>query len=153
MRDSNNQNKYNLLGEPIGTASNKLKKAILFNLARKLGLDICFHCNEKIESVDNFSIEHKIPWQSSRNPIESFYDLDNIAFSHLHCNISSARKNNHSPRQDMLGEKNINAKLTEQNVRDIRNNLSNNIKIADKYNVSSTTISDIKLGKYWKHVK
>lgn len=90
--DNHSKIKYDLLGEPIGTASNKLRKMVLFQLIRKAGLDNCFQCGEVIDNIDNFSIEHKVPWQSANDPIKSFYDLDNIAFSHLHCNISNARK-------------------------------------------------------------
>ncbi len=42
--------------------------------------------------MSEFSIEHKIPWQSAEDPKESFFDLDNIAFSHLKCNIKAASK-------------------------------------------------------------
>ena len=75
------------------TAAAKLRKDILFNYAKKCGDDICHQCRKKIESVDNFSIEHKIPWLHSKNPVELFFNLENIAFSHLHCNVLAARSN------------------------------------------------------------
>jgi hypothetical protein len=82
------------LGEPIGTAQGKLRKLILFQLIQLLNLDICYRCQERISSVSELSIEHIIPWLDSENPIELFYDLDNIAFSHLSCNSIAARKPN-----------------------------------------------------------
>jgi hypothetical protein len=80
------KNKDNLLGEPFGTATGKLRKMILFKLIQAQELDMCYRCSNKIESIDDLSIEHKDAWQSSDNPVEAFYDLNNIAFSHLDCN-------------------------------------------------------------------
>jgi len=87
-----NQKKNLQLGEPYGTANAKLRKSILFNLLKKHNENICFHCKKEIEKITDLSIEHKIPWLDSENPIELFYDLNNIEFSHLHCNCSVARK-------------------------------------------------------------
>lgn len=78
--------KGNVLGEPFGTASHKLKKAIMFALVVETGRNICFKCGLKIENLEQFSIEHKIPWQTSDDPKKYFYDIENIAFSHLKCN-------------------------------------------------------------------
>jgi hypothetical protein len=49
------------------------------------------HAGAEIESEKQLSIEHKIPWLDSENPISLFFDLENIAFSHLSCNSSAAR--------------------------------------------------------------
>jgi hypothetical protein len=81
--------KYDLLGEPIGTATGRLRKSIMFELIWKLDLDKCYRCGQKIKSVEELSIEHKVPWQSADDPKKAFFDLDNIAFSHLHCNTST----------------------------------------------------------------
>ena len=82
------------LGSSLGAARNKLHKSILFDLAQRLKLDNCFHCGEPITDIDTFSIEHKIPWKDSENPIELYFNLENIAFSHLKCNCAAARKPN-----------------------------------------------------------
>jgi hypothetical protein len=79
------------LGMPVSNARNRLIKMLLFSTAQKLGIDNCFRCGETIESIDNFSIEHKIPWLHSDNPVALFFDLDNVAFSHTACNSSAAR--------------------------------------------------------------
>lgn len=81
-----------LLGAPIGTASNKLRKHLMFSLARRLNEHFCFRCGVAIESANEFSIEHKEPWRSAANPIASFFDLQNIAFSHLSCNVTAANQ-------------------------------------------------------------
>ena len=91
-RTSSNQKKYDKLGIPFGTANGRLKKAIMFDLVCKLRLNLCFHCNMEITNVDQFSVEHKIPWLNSDNPKELFYDLNNIAFSHLFCNVEAREK-------------------------------------------------------------
>lgn len=84
------------LGMNPSTAQNRLKKDILFSLIKKLDLHLCYQCKKKINSVEELSIEHKVPWLDSDNPKELFFDLDNIAFSHLKCNISAARKATHA---------------------------------------------------------
>jgi len=55
-----------------------------------------------------------------------------------------------------FGEKNSSAKLTEDQVIQIKNRLSNfeGLKtIARDYNVSAATVYDIKTGRSWKHVE
>lgn len=81
------------LGMPLGTAANKLRKSILFNLLKKHNENYCFQCGAEIESADELSIEHKIPYLDSENPKELFFNLDNIAFSHLNCNTAQSRRN------------------------------------------------------------
>lgn len=72
------------LGMSHGAAANKLRKNILFSFAKRLKEDICFKCKEQIVSVDDLSIEHKLPWENISSSL--FWDLDNITFSHLKCN-------------------------------------------------------------------
>ena len=72
------------LGMSHGAATNKLRKNILFSFAQRLNEDICFKCGEKIESVNDLSIEHKLPWEN--RSVELFWDLSNITFSHSVCN-------------------------------------------------------------------
>lgn len=43
------KNKDNLLGEPFGTATGKLRKMILFKLIQAQELDTCYRCSNKIE--------------------------------------------------------------------------------------------------------
>jgi hypothetical protein len=82
--------KSDFLGMPFGTASNRLKKNLMFSLAQKLGLTKCFQCGEEIKSPKDLSIEHKLPWFEASQDL--FWDLDNVAFSHTGCNYSAARK-------------------------------------------------------------
>jgi hypothetical protein len=50
----------------------------------RLEENICFKCAKEIVTVDELSIEHKEPWEG--RSAELFWDLNNIAFSHLRCN-------------------------------------------------------------------
>jgi hypothetical protein len=78
------------LGMPHGTAGNRLRKLILFDLLRRHGENVCFKCSAKIETAEELSIEHKQPWEGVS--VELFWSLDNIAFSHLRCNRNHRRK-------------------------------------------------------------
>ena len=91
MKQSN-EKKAEQLGMPHGTASNRLRKSIIFNLLKKANENFCFQCSGEIESEKELSIEHKVPYLDSENPKELFFDLDNIAFSHLSCNVGAARQ-------------------------------------------------------------
>ncbi len=95
-----NAEKTKLLGMPHGTASNKLRKMLLFRFAGALGWLGCYRCDQgTIKSIDDFSIEHKEPWMSAEDPVKAFFDLDNIAFSHLSCNAGVAnRDKTHCPK-------------------------------------------------------
>jgi hypothetical protein len=86
---SYNKKRSALLGENISTATHKLRKSIMFAAIVALGVDVCYRCNEKIDNIDHLSIEHKEPWQSAMDPKAAFYDLNNIAFSHLSCNVKA----------------------------------------------------------------
>lgn len=90
--ENNNKKKQDKLGMPYGTANGRLKKNIMFDMAKKLNLHICYHCELPIATVTEFSIEHKEPWLNSDAPAELFFDLGNIAFSHLKCNIEAGVK-------------------------------------------------------------
>jgi len=83
-----NDHKNEQLGMPYGTACGRLRKMILLSLIKELGQNTCFQCGNAIETVAELSIEHKIPWIDNPN---LFWELDNIAFSHLLCNIKAAR--------------------------------------------------------------
>ena len=94
MITNSKKKKREQLGMDNSTASHKLRKLILFSLVQQTNQDICFRCQTKIETVEDISIEHKIPWLDSSNPVSIFFDLKNIAFSHLKCNIADRRKTN-----------------------------------------------------------
>jgi hypothetical protein len=87
-----------MLGMYTTTAYARLRKQIFFQLVQQSGRDICFVCEKPIECAQELSVEHKIPWL--QNPDDLFWDLDNIAFSHLNCNI----KRNQAPHKNNYPE-------------------------------------------------
>lgn len=87
MSKEGNRRKDELLEEPHGTACGRLRKSLLFSCIQRLREDRCHKCGEVIASESELSIEHKTPWQRAENPRESFFDLSNVAFSHLKCNV------------------------------------------------------------------
>ena len=96
MSKDSNGRKTEFLGMPYGTAGNKLRKQLLFKYVKLVGDHVCWKCGYEIGSVDDLSIEHKEPWEG--RSIDLFWDLDNIAFSHLKCN-----KPHRTNRQFLLG--------------------------------------------------
>lgn len=78
------------LGMNPSTASGRLVKDILFKLVCDTGRNKCFQCGGDL-TRDTFSIEHMKPWIDSENPVEMYFDLDNIAFSHYLCNVGARR--------------------------------------------------------------
>ena len=75
----------------VSTAQNRLRKKILFMLVQRLKLDQCFRCKKLIVEESDLSIEHKKPWFDEDTRL--FWDMGNIAFSHLGCNSSATRYN------------------------------------------------------------
>lgn len=81
--------KQEQLGMNPSTASNRLVKDILFKFIEDAGYT-CYRCSKPMLR-NNFSIEHKVAWLDSDNPVDLYFDLNNIAFSHLKCNVEAAR--------------------------------------------------------------
>lgn len=77
------------------TASGRLVKDILWSFIVKNCQDTCCKCGNQM-TRETFSIEHVKPWLDSDNPVGLYFDLDNISFSHLTCNIADARKDTNS---------------------------------------------------------
>lgn len=82
---SSNDRKTAFLGIPHGTAISRLRKNILFHLLKKHNENICVRCDKIIEKIEDLSIEHIKPWENIS--VDLFWDMNNIAFSHLRCNV------------------------------------------------------------------
>jgi hypothetical protein len=93
------------LGMHPSTAAHKLRKMIMFELVKQVGLGRCYRCKEKIENVEDLSVEHILPWLDSVNPRKLYFDLSNITFSHLKCNVASHRYNTSSEKLSKASEK------------------------------------------------
>lgn len=155
---NSNKKKYEQLGMPAGTAMARLKKNILFSLVQECGKDTCYRCGKKIEDVVNFSIEHKKPWQNSDTPKELFYDLNNIAFSHMNCNYGAASKNVDELREisrEAFRQCKRHSKFSEADIIKIRELLKTKkqIEIARMYGVSKHAISKIANNKTFSYIQ
>lgn len=84
-------NKKRQLGMNPSTASARLVKDLLWNFVETTGQMACCKCGEPM-SRETFSIEHVTPWLDSDDPVGLYFDLGNISYSHLRCNIGDARK-------------------------------------------------------------
>ena len=78
------------LGMNPSTASGRLVKDILFRLAIQAG-HTCHRCGGDLDR-ETFSIEHKVAWLDSEDPVGLFFDQKNIAFSHLRCNSADGKR-------------------------------------------------------------
>ena len=83
--------KTSQLGMNPGTATHRLVKDLLWNFIVETGDIKCSRCQEDMSRQD-FSIDHIEPWLDSENPVELFFDISNIAYSHLSCNSKAARR-------------------------------------------------------------
>ena len=87
------------------------------------------------------------------NGIKTDNSLENLEW----CTHSENTKHAFSTnlKKPSMGEENGSSKLTNKQVLEIKNLLKNNIKgidIAKMFSVSTSTISYIKLKKYWGHI-
>lgn len=97
----NNLKKSKQLGLNFSTANGRLRKNILFWLVVETKRDTCFRCSEKITNENDLSIEHKQGWLDKNTQL--FWDLGNIAFSHLSCNIRAKRLGRYKNRSGYRG--------------------------------------------------
>ena len=84
------ERKLNQLGMNPATASGRLVKDLLFDFVTKARY-VCYRCKNPL-TRDTFSIEHIVPWLDSDDPLALFFNLDNVAYSHLSCNVGASRK-------------------------------------------------------------
>ena len=80
------------LGMSPGKARNLLVNTLLFRFAQETEMDRCFRCEKPIVCVEDCSIDHIQNWLHSDNPVEVYFDLNNIAFSHRSCNYAASKK-------------------------------------------------------------
>ena len=102
-----------------------------------------------VDGMDNLDVNH-IDGNKQNNK------LSNLEWCTKHENMSHARKIGIWKPENRKGEKHPMHTLTEKEVREIKDLLTSKkyrqYEIAEMYNVSSTTISEIKTGRKWKHI-
>jgi hypothetical protein len=67
---------------PVGTAERKLRKAVIHELARQAGKNICRWCSLEISDPDEFALIHVEDWEEFP---DRYFDLGNVALSHASC--------------------------------------------------------------------
>jgi hypothetical protein len=97
-----------VLGMCFNKADAKLDNEIFFKYVAKTGKNICCICNKSIDSYDELSLEHVLPYEKelySDNPkrgIELFVDKSNVKFAHKGiCNRADSEVN--SLGEDVIG--------------------------------------------------
>ncbi len=106
---ANNEKKSLALGMSISTARVRLERDILYMLAVSQGHK-CYRCGTDMPR-DNFSVEHKEPWLNAEDPKATFFDLNNIAFSHHTCNSAAASRPTKKFEDDKARYKNRHSRL------------------------------------------
>lgn len=146
----NSNEKKNLkLGMSYGKATHILRKTILFDLVKKLNLDICYRCNKNIKTIKELSVEHKKAWLNAENSVELFFDLNNIAFSHLKCNVlsSNRKKDECSKLRASISQAGNNAIIPFLQIEEIRTKLNCGTgvrEVAREYNISHAHVMNIR---------
>jgi len=96
MAESTDRRASLQLGMNYGKAHGRLWKQVILWLAKQLGLDFCFRCGKRIETLQELSLDHKLPWLDVDPAL--YWDVENnIAFSHFDCNVKAARRPFRSP--------------------------------------------------------
>lgn len=85
--------KQKQLGMNPSTANGRLLRDVLYSLVVKNDQNDCYRCGNEM-SRETFSIEHITPWLDSDDPVSLYFDMNNISFSHIRCNIKDARRPN-----------------------------------------------------------
>ena len=73
---------------------------LFYSFVKKLSLDHCYRCDEKIENYKELSIDHKKPWENISNDL--FWDISNIAYSHLSCNSAKSASSTNNPHPSYI---------------------------------------------------
>ena len=89
MGKASDKERAKQLGMSMTNAHRLLARMVVFRLFQRLGEDFCYRCGKKIETLKDFSFDHKEPWLHISADL--FWDVSNIAASHRTCNTSVRR--------------------------------------------------------------
>ena len=140
----------------LGLPKHHNRKPIEYEINNN-GCWICVsHC--KINDYPRISLDNKL-YRLHRLVYEFYHgELDNFFCCHK-CDNPSCINPNHlfigthaDNMQDMTKKERFRSKLTAMNILYIRKSKLPHPDLAKKFNVSRATISDIQLGKRWKHL-
>lgn len=85
-------NKTKLLGHEPSKLRITIRNHLVYHLWLKLHPNECHQCSEPMDTIHNMSIEHKVPWLYSEDPVRLHFCQNNISMSHRKCNYGAARK-------------------------------------------------------------
>jgi len=107
--DKKGQVKSKLLGMSFHTARARLERDLLFKFATELG-HVCYRCQQPMPR-DNFSVDHMENWSTAESPIKAYFDLKNVAFSHIHCNAANTSKRKYFTAEEKAEAKRQNERI------------------------------------------
>lgn len=131
-----NDKKTELLGLNYSSASSSLRKQIIFQLAQALDLLSCYRCGTLVE-LYNFSIDHKEAWMQAEDPKGSFFDMNNIAFSHIVCNSKAGSHPNKLPEGEAVTRRRLRDRIRRQTPARKEYNKQYNKEYMRKYRASA----------------
>ena len=137
---------WNWLGakKPTGYGNVRIDKR--YKLAHRVAFELAYR-----EIPEGFIVCHICDNPSCCNP-------SHLMLGTVKSNAADMLIKNRQKKSDPLntGEKNVNSKLTDQMVKEIKIALSKGEfqhQIAKRYGVSQPTIGSIHLGNTWRHIK
>lgn len=112
------------------------------------------------KSNRNFVLAHRIAWVYEHGEIPEgmflCHSCDNRACVNVdHLFLGTPQDNSSdmvAKKRQMHGEKHYNAKLSEADVKNIKESNLSSRALAKQYNVSKTNILDIKKNRIWRYV-
>lgn len=117
-----------------------------------------FSVKNKVLSAHRFSYEiHKGPVSKGLSVCHSCDNPSCVNPDHLWIgthkdNMKDCWQKNRGKTIFGIGQKNVKAKLTEENAQEIKNSDLKYLELAEKFNVTRETISKIKRNKRWAHI-
>jgi hypothetical protein len=91
-----NAAKTAFLGLSFGAANHRLHRAVMWSLIEQCGRTDCFRCGSPMDE-STYSVDHREPWLGES--VALFWDMQNIEFSHLRCNVDARRRGGPTTRK------------------------------------------------------
>ena len=86
-------------GMTQNAAMKRLDRMLFFSLVEEVGRNICYQCEEVINNYRELSVEHKV---SHMGDSKLFWSKDNLAYSHLACNVAAGLRGKGNRRNSKI---------------------------------------------------